>query len=184
MGRVYFGFAKCSYRLRVKKLGRIRVNLRKIKGFGKSKTRSDTHTMGPPFFKNLKNQKASALGGSVRREGVVKGVVGASRNGTRTIRPRDVSRTATLALSPCLALLALPPFLRLHPRCHQIDTFPPIDKPRSSSHPNPIARDMRIAQLVGRLASTHCPAQATAPYGSRRSQPLAGQAQFGTPLPL
>jgi len=108
--------------------------------------------MGPPFFKNLQNQKASALGGSVRREGVVKGVV-ASRNGTRTIRPRDVSRTAChvfpLALL-CLALLALPPFLRLHPRCHQIDTFPRIYKPRPSSHLSPIARDSQVRTALHR----------------------------------
>jgi len=150
MARVYFGFPKCSYRFRVKKLGRIRVNLRKIKVFGKSKTRSDTHSMGPPFFKNLQSQKASALGGSVRREGVVKG------RGTEQGQFDHVTsleQPATFSL--CLALLALPPFLRLHPRCHQIDTFPRIDKPRPSSHPSPIARDMRIAQLVGRLASTH-----------------------------
>ena len=37
----------------------------KIKVFGKSKTRSDTHAMGPPFFTNLQNQNSSAL----RRKG-------------------------------------------------------------------------------------------------------------------
>jgi len=33
-----------------------------IKGFGKSKTRSDTHAMRTPFFKIFQDQKASALG--------------------------------------------------------------------------------------------------------------------------
>ena len=59
-----FGFPQCIYQCRAKKLGRIRIGstCRKIKVFGKLKTRYDTHAMGQPFFKRLENQKATTLG--------------------------------------------------------------------------------------------------------------------------